>query len=248
MVQQRMAAGSCPFSERAKDRGIADASNASHHAMFSSNLVVKAFASLAAALVLQLYRQQPGQATLAERIRSLATDEAEGVISAVVTETERVSPPIIGVMRTVVKDEGLSLHRAGVCIPRGWDAWPYLPLANRDEAAFGPDAACFRWDRYRNGKGSHDGCKQPLTFGAGVKPCGGSAIIRSWLRGVAMRLISSRISLNFAEEDLGAGVQDWLGWYDQPSNAGKRATWRGSVKQLPTQRPHKGILVVIAES
>lgn len=217
--------------------------------MFSSSLVAKAFASLLTALLLQLYRRSSDTArdeTLAESLARCGQrdpSEAMNRLDAIITETERISPPIIGVMRRVQVTPGLTLTGSqsvrAVGIPCGWDVWPYFPLANRDDSVF-QQADIFNAERYL----AHPTPPPPLSFGAGVKSCLGYDMVRLWLRTTAAAAIGLRgerscaISMTFDEEGLDAGVRSWLGWEESD----RSTSWR-SVKQLPTQRPRKPIMV-----
>lgn len=212
--------------------------------MFSSSLVVKSFASLATALLLQFFRlDKETKSTLASELVSFEDDLYFTRLDGVITETERLSPPIIGVMRRITSKDGINLEASKTYVPCGWDIWPYFPLANRDKTAFGDDAGLFKANRYWE---SHN-TPNPLTFGAGVKACVGQDIVRLWLREMATsvmgkRNLSTGYDLKFEQDDIDDGVQSLLGWLALE----KDSPWKGGVKQLPTQRPRKAISVFIS--
>jgi hypothetical protein len=229
----------CPFAVNPGGQ-LSDSSLLSHHSMFSSSLVVKGFASLASFLLLQLYRRNPDDTTLADQLCSSEGESYSSLLDSIIIETERLCPPVIGVMRRVTKTDGVDLLSSKTNVPCGWDVWPYFPSANRDKSAFGDDASTFKADRYL---GRHES-PPPLTFGAGVKNCPGQQIVRLWLRELAISIVGNRITsgydIQFDTQGMDSGVQDLLGWL--PVN--QSVSWK-SVKQLPTQRPRKAIEVHI---
>lgn len=214
--------------------------------MFSSSLVVKAFASIASALLLQVFHiDTESKRSLADRLHSLQGDEFDDLLESIITETERLSPPIIGVMRQVTSAKGIDLDSSQTNVPCGWDVWPYFPLINRDKNVFSGDADLFKADRYLKGTNA----PLPLTFGAGVKNCAGQEIIRLWLRHLILGFLGrsndsvASYKLQVESDAIDRGVQCWLGWLPMEQSI----SWRG-VKQLPTQRPRKAIAAILMQS
>lgn len=241
-LQEEDATQQCPFAVNVRGK-LSSSSLSSHHAMFSSSLVVKSFASLATALLLQLFKvNENSKTTLASELLSIEDDLYNSRLEGVITETERISPPIVGVMRRVTSRNGIKLEASKTNVPCGWDIWPYFPLANRDKTTFGDDASLFKAHRYWQTPNT----PRPLTFGAGVKSCVGRNIVRMWLRELAVCFLGRGNTLigydmEFEQVQMDDGVQSWLGWLAEE----KDSTWKGGVKQLPTQRPRNAISVEI---
>ena len=187
---------SCPFLKQ----GRVSKDDASNHALlFTSSLAVKALASLLTAFVLNLYlwrdtspddqvddnnsgdkekastsKSTATTPSLAQLIRSQGDPDARArMLRSILLETERLSPPVVGVMRRVQRDillkpagttNGRILHgvhnddpsssssggaaTAAHAVQAGHDIWLYLAGASRDPAIFGDDADLFRFDRY----------------------------------------------------------------------------------------------------
>lgn len=109
----------CPFLKQAK---VSNADAASHALLFTSSIAVKALSSLLTAFVLNLLlwrdprqdlspRTPDGKSTerastsLAELVRSQGdTDDRARLLRSIMLETERLSPPVVGVMRRVQRD------------------------------------------------------------------------------------------------------------------------------------------------
>ncbi|KAL8748293.1 MAG: hypothetical protein Q9184_007425 [Pyrenodesmia sp. 2 TL-2023] len=171
-----------------------------------------------------------------------------------IREVERLSPPIVGIMRRTTDD--IILENRGdaappTLIPEAWDLWLYFAGAGRDPAAFGETAEQFVPTRYFNAGSS---VPEGLAFGSGAKVCLGEDLIRT----VVMTVVETCLGkpqgtkANDGSENmvvrlegdgggLPVGVQGWLGW-----QAGvKPEDWARDIKQLPTQRPRKRILVQV---
>ncbi len=111
---------SCPFLKQGR---VSREDAANHALLFTSSLAVKALASLLTAFVLNLYLwrdrgpdyMQDGDGlegarastttSLAELIRSQGNPDAGArMLRSILLETERLSPPVVGVMRRVQRD------------------------------------------------------------------------------------------------------------------------------------------------
>jgi cytochrome P450 len=225
----------CPFIAT-KDDALEDVAN--HSVLFTSSLAVKALASLLTALLLNLYLYigDDGQ-SLAE---SLASESDPGSyprrLRSILSETERLSPPIVGVMRRSTKDNVISSpgEQADVLIPRGWDCWLYFVGGGRDPAAFGSTSDTFDPERYIVNDAPHG-----VAFGSGPKHCLGRESIREIVLAVSETCMS--LGLSIQGEVAARGVRGWLGW--ESSNA---ENWARDMKQLPTQRPSEPVMVRIA--
>lgn len=236
----RKTPGSCPFMA-ADDAATGDIAN--HAVLMTSSLAVKALASLLTALILNLYLlADKDGASLAG---SLAGESDPGKrsrrLKSILNETERLSPPIVGVMRRSVKDNIILSpgEQPDVKIPKGWDCWLYFVGASRDPAAFGNTWDTFDGDRY-----IEDGTPQGVAFGAGAKACLG----REWVSGIALGVAETcaRLGISIKGDVSARGVQGWLGW--EPNDAIAPEDWARDMKQLPTQRPAEPIMVRISRS
>lgn len=211
-----------------------------HLLMATSSLAVKGFASLGLALLLNtfVFREKDNprrqSSALADWMYVGSAEECSARQAAVLKETMRLSPPIVGVMRRSTSELHLNSSRVqepDTIIPAQWDAWTYFPGGNRDQCVFGQDADLFRPDRYLDAT-----VEAPLAFGAGPKTCLGSQFTQTAVLAVLDALQNSGISL---EGDVQApGVRAWLGWEAVSSEA-----WAADMKQLPTQRPAKPVMV-----
>ncbi len=79
---------------------------ASNVLLFTSSIAVKALASLLTATLLNLYLH-PSTPSLANRIRQAGAAhpaDGENLLRSVLAETERLSPPVVGIMRRVMRD------------------------------------------------------------------------------------------------------------------------------------------------
>lgn len=168
-----------------------------------------------------------------QEVRSQLDDRA---LSHIVLETERLSPPVVGIMRRATRDVVLSTTSASpdVLIPTGWDAWLYFVGGGRDPEAFGDDCDIFKPDRY-----SHADTPPPLAFGAGAKNCLGQDFMRRTVVEIARTCLD--MNLTMTGEVTAPGVQVWLGWACS-SSLGSDG-WAADVKQLPVQHPARPIMV-----
>ncbi|MCJ1278847.1 hypothetical protein MMC21_006666 [Puttea exsequens] len=244
-------ASGCPFvASGADEKGDI----ASHMLLFTSSLAVKALASLLTAVLLNLYAWGSGKrgasSNLASKIGQVSGEgERNGMIKSLLLETERLSPPVVGIMRRSTLDVVLSGARTGVedtLIPRGWDTWLYYVGAARDPAVFGDTAELFMPERYL-----HDKAEQGFAFGAGPKFCLGQDLMREVVMTVMKVLLNmdngaskaqkSTISMQFNAAKIAIGVQGWLGWQADV----KPEDWARDMKQLPTQRPLRPVFVSV---
>ena len=245
LVAFRASTGRCPFLHSSpsssqpprqptpKDgRKIDDDTASSHLSTFSSSLVIKALASYLTFAVLQ------------------RSHHSAASISHLLLETERLCPPIVGVLRrltdgpwTIPDDttQNLNPHSptdtdaapSGIEIPTGWDVWLYFPLINRDPLIYGDDAR-----RSRPARWEDESLPQPLSFGQGAKRCLGLAIVRRMVRTVLEELVGESGKVRVIG-GMDGSLEDFLGWRD---GSGKEQEWEG-VKQLPVQRPRGGVRV-----
>lgn len=224
----------CPF--HSTDGKIHPDELASNALLFTSSIAVKAVASLLTASLLNLHLF-PSEPSLVSRVRSLASETRGTLLDSILLETERLSPPVIGVMRRMQED--IVLHKVGdpgTLIPEGWDAWLYFVSANRSEAAYS-QAHKFVPDRFVDG-----GALPSLTFGFGDKTCLGRDIVRRIIQTVASVIVDSGIGLRGRVDR--EGVRGWLGW-DTEISAESLAR---DLKQLPCQRPRDSIKVEVVAS
>ncbi|KAI4706808.1 hypothetical protein J4E89_008504 [Alternaria sp. Ai002NY15] len=168
---------------------------AKHSVLFTSSLAVKALASLLTALLsnLFLYRTKDGR-SLAD---TLAGETEPGRLSlrlrAILLETERLSPPIVGVMRRSTRDNIISSpgEQADIRIPKGWDCWLYFVGGGRDRSTYGSTWDVFDPDRYLD-KGLAPG----VAYGAGPKTCLGRDAIREIVLAVAETFLRLGIQID----------------------------------------------------
>ncbi|KAL2048373.1 hypothetical protein N7G274_000284 [Stereocaulon virgatum] len=248
-VQKGMAG--CPFTTQ----GETDEDDVANHLLlFTSSLAVKSLASLLTAVMLNLYIS-PNSAGIrssqspASRILSLEnTSNRDELLKSIILETERLSPPVVGIMRRTVQDINLfSNHEAtqDIIIPKGWDVWLYFVGAARDRASFGDTADLFLPERFYGLVEGTASEKKGFAFGAGAKSCLGENLIRHIVTNVAATCLDmgsapkTRIELQCDAADIPKGVQGWLGWEKNVTPE----EWAKDMKQLPTQRPVKGLMV-----
>ena len=243
----------CPFAT-SDSREVDDIAN--HLLLFTSSLAVKSLASLLTAVMLNLYvyrdktSSQPA-ASVASRILSLeiARDRDE-LLKSTILETERLSPPVVGIMRRTTQDITLSAQEErfrDTLIPQGWDVWLYFVGAARDPAVFGKTADSFLPGRYYKTAVVAEGSGPGFAFGAGPKSCLGETLMREVVTTVAKTCLgmngesNARVMLEASMNDVPRGVQGWLGWQKDV----KPEEWARDMKQLPTQRPIKGVTVKV---
>ena len=244
--------GACPFTTNNSMEGD---DVASHMLLFTSSLAVKALASLLTAVMLNLYMCDVGKGEMASSLASKTRgvgkeEERDGLIRSMVLETERLSPPVVGIMRRTTSDvvlPGGGMGAPDTLIPRGWDVWLYFVGAARDPAIFKSTAQTFVPERYLKDEPASKG----LAFGAGGKSCLGEDLMREVVMTVVKVLLgidgqpamvqSENTSMEVNVCDVPVGVQAWLGWQADV----KPEDWARDMKQLPTQRPSKPVIVTI---
>lgn len=246
----------CPFSM--KDDSQKD-DIANHLLLFTSSLAVKALASILTAFLLNLFVFRTGDGDnicVAKRLLSLDNDDQNALLCSTLLETERLSPPVVGIMRRSLNEVVLkSSHEdaSDTLIPKSWDVWLYFVGASRDPAIFGSTAETFAPERYYNSPTANDETRQGFAFGDGPKTCLGAALMRE----VAMTV--AKTSIGILPHDSGSdmnldiqanpahiprGVQGWLGWQADV----RPEEWARDIKQLPTQRPVKAVKVKIVRN
>jgi hypothetical protein len=205
--------------------------------LFTSSIVNKALSSLLTAVLANIFLM-PGDQSLASLLRSQPGQTRAAMLKSIILETERLSPPEIGVMRRAQQDIVLSTTHGGDRthnVPAGHDVWLYLAGANRDSTVF-EDAERFRFDRFM-----HEDCEdrpRGFSFGAGAKACLGADTARRIIATIADGLIEVGVELEGAIGE--QGVRGWLGWEDVPPSAIAR-----DLKQLPSQRPRNPVMVTV---
>jgi len=212
---------------------------AAHLLMFTSSLAVKSLASLLTAVVLNLFLYPAALPPLASRLRETPDlDEREALLMSIIKETERVSPPIVGCLRRAQRDVIIRdsvEDDSGVLVPEGWDIWLYFVGASRDPSAYPHKPDLFIPERFMDPT-TPDG----FAFGVGPKSCLGKYLVRDIIRIVAGTLLDSNITLSGTIEM--TGVRGWLGWEEGV----KADSWAKDMKQLPSQRPARGITLNVS--
>ena len=225
----------CPL---LKESQIDEDDMSSHCLLFTSSIAVKALSSLLTACVANLFLF-PGTTSLAALVRSHAGDDRAALLGSILSETERLSPPVVGVMRRVQQHlafAGPTPESDGHAVPAGHDVWLYLAGASRDPEVF-DDADKFHFDRYMRGE-----VPPGFALGQGAKTCLGAELVRCIVTTVTQALIDSKIELEGQIEQ--QGVKGWLGW---EANVGSEAI-ASDLKQLPCQRPREPIMVTVRTS
>ncbi|KAI4253382.1 MAG: hypothetical protein L6R42_007605 [Xanthoria sp. 1 TBL-2021] len=248
-LHSKVTLGKCPFAVGDPEDGQ-DIAN--HLLLFTCSLAAKALASLLMAVLLDLFLFDQAGTPLSAKLRSTGDPkQRSSYIQSMVSEVERLSPPVVGIMRRTTQD--VVLRSEGdiappTLVPQGWDIWLYFSGAGRDHVAFGEAAECFVPGRYSDTQSPQ---QEGFAFGAGAKTCLGKGLIRT----IAMAVVESclgqaqtsestnapMIDLQGDGGELPVGVQGWLGW--QPNV--RPEDWARDMKQLPTQRPRKSIMVKI---
>jgi cytochrome P450 len=228
----------CPFATT-DSHELKDVAN--HTLMMTSSLAVKGLASLLTALFLNLYllEGENEQIPLAEMLGQSDAEERSTRLRSILLETERLSPPIVGIMRRSTRDNVISTppEQADVLVPKGWDCWLYFAGAGRDPVAIGSTWAYFNPDRYLGNEVSPEG----MAFGSGQKACLGQNLVRVMALTVAQTWLQMKFRVD--GKVYANGVRAWLGWESQDSV--KLEESAADMKQLPTQRPAKPVLVRI---
>ena len=243
----------CPFatSDSAEEDDVAN-----HLLLFSSSLAVKSLASLLTAVMLNLYvyrdeaSYQPAS-SVASRILSVEiARERDELLKSMILETERLSPPVVGIMRRTTQDIILSAQEErfqDTLIPQGWDVWLYFVGAARDPTVFGTTADSFLPGRYYKTADAAEDPRSGFAFGTGPKSCLGETLMREVVTTVAKTCLGmnggskAQVVLEASMNDVPRGVQGWLGWQKDV----KPEEWAKHMKQLPTQRPIKGVTVKV---
>lgn len=210
---------------------------ARHSLLFTSSIANKAVASLMTASVMNVFLMPGGD--LAGLLRGSDGDGRRQVLRSVLRETERLSPPVVGVMRRVeeeaVLNDGADEVGEGHVVSKGHDVWMYFVGASRDESVF-EDAQMFRFDRFV----ADDAAPQGFAFGDGGKACLGRDVARLMVSIVVDEMLDADFELH--GEPQSEGVQAWLGW---KAPRGAEAFAR-DLKQLPCQRPRRPVWVEVA--
>jgi cytochrome P450 len=244
---------SCPFMQKGSNDSECPAFSTddlvAHLLVFTSSIANKAMASLLTAFLMNLFlwrneaEEGPG-ASIADLIRSQEDGPtSKRMLESVLAETERLSPPVVGVMRRVSQDVVLRQtvtdptngDPVDYHIPQKHDAWLYLAAAGRDNQVF-EAANNFMWDRYMHVDALQ---QQGYAFGGGVKECLGKELVRQICLTVAETILNSNVS--FRGHVTEQGVRYWLGWED---NVPLEVIAR-DLKQLPAQRPRKPVDVEV---
>ena len=208
--------------------------------MFTSSLAVKALASLLTAFFLNIYLSPNSKPSSAHRSPpNPDPQQRQRELLNILHETERLSPPIVGVMRRCTKDMQVPAAKKGqpaTLIPKGWDIWLYFVGGGRDENTFGKSCDIYDPDRYVNPE-----LPKGFAFGSGAKSCLGIEVIR----GIATQCAASfdDMSLKLSGTVSAKGVRAWLGWQSEDSL--DLEDWASDVKQIPTQHPAQPVLVRI---
>ena len=132
-----------------------------------------------------------------ERWAELCANPA--LVPAVIEESLRFDPPVLGLFRTTTRD--VTLH--GVAIPKGAKVYLCYAGANRDPAVFS-DPDRFRLDRARREASEH------LGFGLGVHHCLGSALARLEAETALAALVARFPRLSLAGP--GERIKPWFLW------------------------------------
>ncbi|KAF2678471.1 cytochrome P450 [Lentithecium fluviatile CBS 122367] len=231
----------CPFTAT-DSHELKDIAN--HTLLSTSSLAVKGLASVLTALFLNLYLYEceGGRPPLAATMSQNDSTESSKRLRSILMETERLSPPIVGIMRRSTSDNVISSldGEADTLVPKGWDCWLYFAGAGRDPAVVGPTWDRFDPDRYCNDSTSPEG----MAFGAGPKMCLGRDLVREMALAVAQTWL--RMRLRVEGKVSAKGVRGWLGW--EPQDSVSLEETAADMKQLPTQRPSKPVLVRVVRS
>ncbi|KAL8840158.1 MAG: hypothetical protein Q9176_004006 [Flavoplaca citrina] len=249
ILRSKVSRGKCPFAvgNSGEEQDIAN-----HLLLFTSSLAAKSIASLLMAVLLDLFLFDEAGTSLSTKIRSIAYAKLrDDYVQSMMSEVERLSPPVVGIMRRATKDIILNSRGETIpptLVPNGWDLWLYFLGAGRDQSVFGENAEDFVPDRFLDAPASQ---QEGLAFGAGAKTCLGKDLIRRVVIAVVETCLEqapnsqptsgSMIELQSDGTELAAGVQGWLGWKPKV----KPDDWARDMKQLPTQRPRKPIMIKV---
>ena len=221
---------SCPF----LNHGKVDQNEVSSNVLlFTSSVAVKALSSILTASLLNLFLF-PSTPPLNSRVRSEQPANQEALLNSILLETERLSPPVVGVMRRLHQDLVFTSPRglAPILVPSGWDVWLYFVGAGRDSTVYTlPDT--FVPERFV----ATEETKPGFSFGAGAKSCLGRDLVRQIVKSVAESALAKGFELEGSVE--AEGVRGWLGWETGISPS----AFARDLKQLPCQRPRGAIKV-----
>ena len=236
--------GACPFHSQLQAGAGDELEQVTNHVLlFTSSLAVKAIASLLTAFLLNLFLLDRAGVRPAEEVRALQGEERKRLLRSIQLETERMSPPIVGIMRSVTRDTVIPSpfqDSPDVLLPKGWDAWLYFVGGGRDRRSFGETARIFLPDRFLDpGQPTN---ATGLAFSAGTKRCLGQGLVQEICLGIAETMLGDGLKLEGKIE--ARGVRAWLGWED--SEDVRPQEWAGDMKQLPTQRPAKPVKVMVS--
>ena len=193
--------------------------------------------SLMTAFLLNMFLFRGSELVPADELRTMLAESRHKdllkCLKNIYLETERLSPPIIGIMRRSTREVLLRSHDQGpdTILPAGWDIWSYFVGAGRDLTIFGADCNLFNPSRYGD-----DSVPEPIGFGAGPKSCLGKDLVRQIVIHVGEHLLLKGIDMNGIIS--APGLKAWLGW-DEASPE----EWAAEMKQLPTQRPKNPVMV-----
>ncbi|KAL8954677.1 MAG: hypothetical protein Q9183_006985, partial [Haloplaca sp. 2 TL-2023] len=195
---------------------------------------------------------------LGDKIRALVDrGERSELLRSVILETERLSPPVVGIMRRTTQDIILASpddSTAPTLIPKGWDSWIYFVGAGRDPAQYGNTAENYQPARYTRPESDDRTQPEGFAFGAGAKTCLGRNVTRMIATTVIETCLglesekvlqdpnqSPRIKLDGDASQMPSGVRAWLGWQQDVAPE----QWAKHMKQLPTQRPRNPVYVQV---
>lgn len=238
--------GSCPFHAGAQEEATLEDSQVEditkHLLMFSSSLAVKGMASLLTAFLLNVFLFRRGDVALVDELPNLGQDDRAALLRSILLETERLSPPIVGIMRRAACETVLPTPDSlpDIRIPKGWDSWLYFVGAGRDPNVFGRDPDRFMPERYVQSENAQEG----FAFSSGSKACLGKETVRSICLTIANTMLENGIRIQ--GEVHAAGVRKWLGWNSEGQVSVE--DWGKDVKQLPTQHPAKPVMVRIVST
>lgn len=221
----------CPFAQGGE--GLSNTDRAANVLLFTSSIAVKSLASLLTASLLNLFLYPHCEPSLAAHIRSQGPDQGGALLRSILRETERLSPPVVGIMRRVEQDirlgaTNLSDPSESFVVPAGWDVWLYFVGAARDESVY-PQANRMMPERFLPPAQPEPG----FAFGAGEKKCLGEGTVRAVVEIVASVMLDEGWELAGAIDP--PGVRGWLGWTDKVS----LEQMAKDLKQLPAQRPRE---------
>lgn len=222
---QRQTAEGCPLLRKGE---VGKEDVARHCLLFTSSIANKALASLMVASVMNVFLMEGGRL-----VRVLKGEGGGDVLRSVLMETERLSPPVVGVMRRAEGEVTLKGGDGkGHIVSKGHDVWMYFVGASRDLSVF-EDAQNFHFDRFMGDADTPQG----FAFGDGQKTCLGRGIARLMVSIVVEEMLDAGVELR--GEPQSEGVRAWLGW----NATGGAEAFARDLKQLPCQRPRRPVWV-----